>query len=161
MNEFGEFIRNKRLSEGLTLKAVANRIGISMSYLSDIERGNRNPINGIKFDSLCKALLLSRKEKEILRMIVCNDRNYVILSLTKRNKIEKEIALMLKVIWDDRELKEDDLKEINVIIKNVIKRKHTVKNEQSLSENCNSKIGKSFNKNNVNIDVFNARIDNS
>ena len=42
MNEaFGSYIRQRREALGLSLRAVAMKIGMAPAYLSDVERGNR------------------------------------------------------------------------------------------------------------------------
>lgn len=46
MNEeisFGEFLKVKREASGKTLRGFAADLGIAPAYLSDIEKGNRNP----------------------------------------------------------------------------------------------------------------------
>ena len=43
-------IREIRLNQGMTMKELAQRAGISAAYLSDIERGNRNG----KRQTLCR-----------------------------------------------------------------------------------------------------------
>lgn len=40
-NSFGEYIRQRRMLAGLTLRAEAAHLGVTPAYLSDIERGNR------------------------------------------------------------------------------------------------------------------------
>lgn len=40
-NILGSVIRDKRKSEGLTLKSLSKKLGCSISYLSDVEKGNR------------------------------------------------------------------------------------------------------------------------
>ena len=42
---YGKFIRNERHRADLTLAQVADTLGVSISYLSDIERGQRAPPN--------------------------------------------------------------------------------------------------------------------
>lgn len=37
----GDWLRARRLAYGLTLKQVSERMGCSMPYLSDVERGQR------------------------------------------------------------------------------------------------------------------------
>lgn len=36
-------LREWRLKRGEALRAMARRLGVSAAYLSDVERGNRNP----------------------------------------------------------------------------------------------------------------------
>lgn len=44
---FGEFIKSKRLADPreLTLKDVAEKLGVSLSLLSDIEKSRRKPFD--------------------------------------------------------------------------------------------------------------------
>lgn len=42
-NTFGEFLKQKRTDCGKTLRGFAAELGIAPAYLSDIEKGNRNP----------------------------------------------------------------------------------------------------------------------
>ena len=41
--EFGKFIAEKRLEKDVKLKPIAERLGVSVTYLSDIIKGRRNP----------------------------------------------------------------------------------------------------------------------
>lgn len=43
----GEYLRHVRLNQNLTLSDIAKKAGVSIVYLSDIERGNRRPTNKI------------------------------------------------------------------------------------------------------------------
>lgn len=43
---FGQCIRKRREELGLSVRALASKIGMSPVYLSDIERGNRNAPTG-------------------------------------------------------------------------------------------------------------------
>ncbi|MFB9376129.1 helix-turn-helix domain-containing protein [Kineococcus gynurae] len=55
---FGAVLREERLAQGRTLAAVARRSGISLPYLSEIERGRKEPSSEILAD-LCGALDLT------------------------------------------------------------------------------------------------------
>lgn len=41
MSNLGEYVRLKRKQNALTLQEVADRVGLSKVYLSDLERGKR------------------------------------------------------------------------------------------------------------------------
>ena len=41
--EFGAFIAQKRLEKDVKLKPIADKLGVSVTYLSDIIKGRRNP----------------------------------------------------------------------------------------------------------------------
>ncbi len=59
---FGEFIQRKRTEKGFSLREMAKKMKISAPYLSDIERGNRNPFNKNRFNELEQLLLLTKEE---------------------------------------------------------------------------------------------------
>lgn len=42
-NKFGDALREARESKGITVSALAEAINVSVPYLSDVERGKRNP----------------------------------------------------------------------------------------------------------------------
>ena len=58
---FGEFIKSKRLADSreLTLKDVAEKLGVSLSLLSDIEKGRRKPFDSARIEAFCAYLGLS------------------------------------------------------------------------------------------------------
>jgi transcriptional regulator with XRE-family HTH domain len=43
-NTFGEYLREKRVEAGLSLRHVAERIGVTHVYLGEIERGKSAPL---------------------------------------------------------------------------------------------------------------------
>lgn len=69
MNQTGEFLKNRRKELRLTQSEVATRAGISVSYLSTLERGQRHSITNAeltpdrsKVVALAKALKTDRDE---------------------------------------------------------------------------------------------------
>ena len=64
INTFGRFIREKRLDAGnVMLKDIGYAVGVSLSYLSDIEHDRRNPGEGFNYEALAKLLRLTDSEK--------------------------------------------------------------------------------------------------
>ncbi len=53
---FGDYIRQRRIEQGMTLSTLAEKTGISASYLSRIERGER-PVPGMMFVTQIAAAL--------------------------------------------------------------------------------------------------------
>ena len=45
MGEFGKYISDKRKEKGISLRTMAKDLNISVSYLSDLEQGNKMPPN--------------------------------------------------------------------------------------------------------------------
>ena len=58
VREVGSYIRNQRLSSRLSLKSVSGLAGVSIPYLSQIERGLRKPSADI-LQAIAKALRIS------------------------------------------------------------------------------------------------------
>lgn len=59
--KFGKVVRNKRLSQGLSQEGLAEVAGMHFTYVSSIERGERN-ISLANIEKLAKALKCSMKE---------------------------------------------------------------------------------------------------
>lgn len=56
--QFGEFVKDRRASLGMSLRGLAGELGIAPSYLSDIEKGKRNPPVGDLLNRFIEALKL-------------------------------------------------------------------------------------------------------
>ena len=59
---FGSYLRDKREERELTLLEVAERVGISVAYLSRIERERENVPKDELIQKICKALTLDADE---------------------------------------------------------------------------------------------------
>ena len=59
----GEFIREKRMEKGITLRALSERLNISITYLTDIEHDRRNPMDLKRLRELAVIFDLSPEEK--------------------------------------------------------------------------------------------------
>ncbi len=63
---FGDFIREKRIEKGLSLRKMAQIMEYSPTYWSDIENGRRNPPNFEKLELICQQLQLNASERDRL-----------------------------------------------------------------------------------------------
>lgn len=63
---FGEFIKEKRLTQGITLRGLAAEIGIAPAYMSDIEKGHRYPPDKDRLYDMASALHFSAEERDIM-----------------------------------------------------------------------------------------------
>lgn len=65
---FAQFIRKKRLEspEDLTLKGVADKLGISLTMYSDIEKGRRVPSDTFDYETLADLFHLDARGKALL-----------------------------------------------------------------------------------------------
>ena len=62
---FGEFIKSRRQADPreLTLKDMAEVLGVSLSLLSDIEKGRRKPFDSAKIEKFCNYLDLPDEDR--------------------------------------------------------------------------------------------------
>ena len=58
---YGQFLRSKRVSDNreLTLKDIAEELGVSVSFVSDVEQGRRKPYDEEKTEKLIEFLQFS------------------------------------------------------------------------------------------------------
>ena len=75
--EFGAFIARKRIEKDVKLKPIAESMGVSVTYLSDIIKGRRNPPDMEGLEALAKALYLDKVETEEMFDLAGRDRNQV------------------------------------------------------------------------------------
>lgn len=76
-NSFGEFIKDKRVEKGITMRRMAELLGCSAPYLSDVEKDRRNPFDMEKLRRLSRILSLSRNEYELMLDLAGRSRNSV------------------------------------------------------------------------------------
>ena len=75
--EFGGFIARKRIEKDVKLKPIAEKMGVSVTYLSDIIKGRRNPPDMDGLEALANALGLDKEEAEEMYDLAGRDRNQV------------------------------------------------------------------------------------
>ena len=76
-SEFGAFIARKRLEKDIKLRPIADQLGVSVTYLSDIIKGRRNPPDIEGLEILAKVLNLSEEEREEMLDLAGKERNQV------------------------------------------------------------------------------------
>lgn len=74
---FGEFISDKRIEKKITLRMMAEKLGISAPFLTDVEKGRRNPFDFEKLTLLADILELSAEEKALMLDLAGKKRNTV------------------------------------------------------------------------------------
>lgn len=79
MSEFSEYLREKRIEKNITLRKMAKDLGISVSYLSDIESGHKMAPNSKEdkyknlIEDITVYLELNNSDKEKLVMLADRD----------------------------------------------------------------------------------------
>ena len=85
---FGDFISRKRIEKKITIRKMADMLGVSAPFLTDVEKDRRNPFDIEKLNQLAHILELTKEEKnemlnlaerrekllpQICRNILCNE----------------------------------------------------------------------------------------
>ena len=76
---FGEYIKKKRQSDSreLTQGDVSKALGISLSYLSDIEAGRKRPFDSKAIEKFCEYLKLDGEETARIYDLAAKEKNAV------------------------------------------------------------------------------------
>ena len=76
---FGKYIRKKRLDDPreLTQRDVSEAIGISLTYLSEIEAGRKKALDSKAIERFCEYLNLDAEEKARLYDLAAQEKNEV------------------------------------------------------------------------------------
>lgn len=74
---FGDFLQKKRTERQITLCKMAEMIGITAPYLTDIEKDRRNPPEMEKLETISNILILSDEEKTTMFDLAGKRRNSV------------------------------------------------------------------------------------
>lgn len=76
-SNFGEFLQKKREEKKVTLRKMADMLGVSAPFLSDVEKDRRNPPEKDKLDMIVNILGLSEEEKDLMFNLAGRRRNTV------------------------------------------------------------------------------------
>ena len=76
-HNFGEFIAKKRLERRITLRKMAEMLDCSATFLSDIEKDRRNPLDMERMEKLSQILALSEEERNEMLDLAGRQRNSV------------------------------------------------------------------------------------
>ena len=66
MESFGEYMKQLRLDCGLSLRDMASRLSLSVTYYRDVETGRRLPMDWEKLEHFARIVGLDRAEKDCL-----------------------------------------------------------------------------------------------
>lgn len=80
--EFGKFLHEHRMKAELTMRALSEKVDISTSYLSDVEKGRRSAPD-TKLEALATVLNLSEAERE---------RMYDLAALTRDDQTPADLS---------------------------------------------------------------------
>lgn len=97
---FGEFLQRKREEKGITLRRMAELLGFSAPFLSDVEKDRRNPPELAKLEQIAKILVLSNEEKETMYNLAGKKRDSVAPDLPEYIMSRDYVAAALRTARD-------------------------------------------------------------
>ena len=100
LTEFGQFLRKLRIDCNEFLKDMADKLGVTSSYLSAVETGNRNIPEGW-VEKICQYYNLAMFEREALEIAAANSARAVTMDLSNMAPKRKETALLFARKFDD------------------------------------------------------------
>lgn len=103
---FGRYLRHCRVESNLSLRELADRIGVSHVYLGEVERGVRGPMKRERWSALCKAMP-SMKAVELERHAKLS--RPIQLSLSNAPPTYQNLALALARRLESRDLSQNQL----------------------------------------------------
>ena len=74
---FGDFISRKRIEKKITIRKMADMLGVSAPFLTDVEKDRRNPFDIEKLNQLAHILELTKEEKDEMLNLGGKKRNAV------------------------------------------------------------------------------------
>lgn len=107
---FGKFLENKRKERKLTMRAFADKIPMTAPYLSDIEKGRRNPPPIEKLERISEVLGLTDEEKTEMLDLAGEGRDEVAPDLPQYIKENDFVSAALRTAKDLGADEEDWLK---------------------------------------------------
>lgn len=97
---FGEFISQKRVEKQITLRKMADMLGVSAPFLTDVEKDRRNPFDMEKLTQLAKILDLSNEERELMFNLAGKKRNAVAPDLPEYIMERDYVSVALRTARD-------------------------------------------------------------
>lgn len=86
---FGELLRNQRRKTGKTLGDIARLLGVSVVYLSDVERGNRRALS---HDRILKIATFLDEDPTPLMEAADRERGFIEYDIRKARPLEADVV---------------------------------------------------------------------
>ena len=97
---FGDFLREKRNSRGISLRKLASLLDFSATHISDIENNRRLPFDLEKLQEVAEILQLSVSEKELMFDLAGKARDVVAPDLPDYIKERDYVSAALRTARD-------------------------------------------------------------
>ncbi|WP_286694964.1 helix-turn-helix domain-containing protein [Spongiibacter sp. UBA1325] len=91
---YGKEIRKLRIDKGLTLKALADQLGVASSYVSAIEKGRKKLTNPF-VENVVKAMCLSTDEEKLIWDAAFQSQSEFTIDVSNSNEQARSAVAML------------------------------------------------------------------
>lgn len=113
MAKFGKAIQAMRIKADLTLGAVAERLGVKVSYLSDVEHARKKPFAPELIAAFCR--LVGETDFKGLERLAAAERSSVEITIGKDAAVN-ELTFALARTINSQQLDEDTVKRIMKVL---------------------------------------------
>lgn len=97
---FGEFLQRKREESKITLRKMADMLGFSAPFLSDVEKGRRNPPELSKLELISDILGLTTEDERTMYDLAGKKREFVAPDLPEYIMSRDYVAAALRTARD-------------------------------------------------------------
>ena len=97
---FGAFLQRKREEKRITLRKMAEMLGLSAPFLSDVEKDRRNPPELAKLEQIARILDLTYEEQETMYNLAGKKRDSVAPDLPEYIMSRDYVAAALRTARD-------------------------------------------------------------
>ena len=97
---FGAFLQQKREEKRITLRKMAEMLGYSAPFLSDVEKDRRNPPELAKLEQIAKILDLTYEEQQTMYNLAGKKRDSVAPDLSEYIMSRDYVAAALRTARD-------------------------------------------------------------
>lgn len=112
-DRFGDLLRMLRREAGKTLGDVARELGVSIVYLSDVERGNRKPFNT---ERLVKTARFLKTDPKKLIEAADREKGFIEYDIRKARPLEADVVSGLVAGLARGGVSDDQLEDIRKIL---------------------------------------------
>ena len=114
-NPFGEELRRLRRAKEMSLASLADSIRCSIVFMSDVERGRRNPPDPQKISKLLEAMGEGQRLSEMLRL-AAQSRRSIEISVEDKNDQVADMLVALARRCDEGSLDDEIARKIKEIL---------------------------------------------
>lgn len=115
-NRFGTALRRLRNKRGATLKDLANAIGKTITFISEVERGNKNPPSELDIKKLLNALDATDQLGEMLHLADVSRRSVELELADKREDVAEMLAALARRC-DENSIDDETARKISQLLK--------------------------------------------